>query len=107
MNDPEIVESLRKDFSIILPDKISMEELRQKLSDHINYLIIHDFNQLVNSLYRIDVSEGKLKLLLADNSGKDASLIIADLIIERQLQKLKARKSFTKGTDEIDEKDKW
>ena len=107
MNEPEIIEGLRKDFSIILPDKISLEELRQKLSNHINYLIVHDFNQLVNYLYRIDVYEEKLKQLLAGHSGKDASLIIADLVIERQLQKLKARKTFTKGNDEIDEEDKW
>lgn len=107
MNEPELIRSLQKDFSIIFPEKISREKLKQQLSVHINHLITHDFNQLVNYLYRIDVDEEKLKGMLSCQPGQDAGLIIADLIIERQIQKLHSRESFTKKKDEMDEEDKW
>lgn len=107
MNDHEFIESLRKDLPITLPDKISQEELKQRLADHINYLILHDFNQLVNYLYRIDVQEEKLKQLLISHPGEDASLIIANLAIERLARKIKSKKDFTVNGDGINDDEKW
>ncbi|HWH64208.1 MAG TPA: hypothetical protein VNS50_13075 [Ginsengibacter sp.] len=70
------------------------EELRNQLISFLNDLINKDFNALVQLLYRIDVNEKKLKQLLQQNKNTDASLIIADLIIKRQLQKIATRKQF-------------
>ena len=98
---------LTSELGIELSPGISMDELKQKLSSHINYLIQKDFNQLLSILYRIDVHENKLKALLHDNSETDASMIIADSIIERQLQKLKSRKEQTPRDNNIDENEKW
>jgi hypothetical protein len=58
-------------------------------------------------LYRIDVSEPKLKQMLKENPGKDAGEMIALLIIERQLQKLKSREQFKKPGNKISDEDKW
>jgi hypothetical protein len=57
-------------------------------------------------LYRIDVSEPKLKKLLHANPKTDASVIIADLLIERQAEKIKTRESF-KGKRDIPDDEKW
>lgn len=70
------------------------EELRNQLIAFLNDLINKDFIALVQLLYRIDVNEKKLKQLLQQNKNTDASLIIADLIIKRQLQKIATRKQF-------------
>lgn len=59
------------------------------LASEINQLILTNFEKLVQLLYRIDVSETKLKALLKENPDKDAGLLIAVLMIERQLQKIK------------------
>ena len=106
MNNEELINSLQKDFDIALTEKISAEEIRNKLAENINHLIIHDFNKLVSLLYRVDVNEAKLKHLLKENPGSDAGNIIADLIIERQLQKLKSRQQFRRD-ENIDDGEKW
>jgi hypothetical protein len=61
---------------------------------------------LVNLLYRIDVSEKNLKELLAKNPKQDAGDIIAMLIIERQLQKIKSRQQFKTDAD-FEGEEKW
>ena len=39
----------------------TLEDLQLKLTTHINYLLLHDFEKLISILYRIDVSENKLR----------------------------------------------
>lgn len=82
------------------------EDLRMQINDFINHLLIHDFNRLVQILYRVDVNEQKLKTLLQQNSDRDASVLITDLLIQRQEEKLKSRQAFKKNTD-IPEDEKW
>jgi hypothetical protein len=71
--------------------------LIQQLSDYINQLILVNFERLVQLLYRIDVSEAKLKYLLKENPNEDAGRIIALLIIERQIQKIKFKKEMSES----------
>ena len=79
---------------------------KKKLVSAVSMLINHDFAKLVQLLYRIDVSEKKLREALDENKDKDSAEIIAELIIERQLQKIKTRKE-NQGNKEIDENEKW
>ena len=71
--------------------------LIQQLADYINQLILVNFERLVQLLYRIDVSEAKLKYLLKENPNEDAGRIIALLIIERQIQKIKFKKEMSES----------
>jgi len=80
---------------------------RQMLINRINELIQSDFQQLILVLYRVDVNEDKLKYLLKENSEENAAIIIADLLIERQYQKIISRQQFNKRDNEIDENEKW
>ena len=102
----ELIRTLNTDFPINLAEQAGMDELHAALSMYVNYLITHNFNQLINLLYRLDVSEQKLQLWLFENTTEDAGKIIADLIIERQLQKIKSRNSY-KQDDSINEDEKW
>lgn len=106
MNNQAIIQDINKDLAIALPETVSFDELRKLLSEHINQLIKTNFEKLVSILYRIDVSESKLKLLLQE-SNEDAGKVIADTIIERQLQKIKSRQQFSQRDDNISEEDKW
>jgi hypothetical protein len=67
--------------------KLDDQDLLLSLAAYVNELIMTNFERLVQLLYRIDVSEEKLKKLLRQNPESDAGLIIANLIIERQKQK--------------------
>ncbi len=102
----DLIKSLNTYAEINLSEDLSFEELKQALTQHINYLVQHNFEKLVTLLYRIDISEAKIKQLLQQNETTDAGNIIADLIIERQLQKIETRKQF-KQKDDINEDEKW
>jgi hypothetical protein len=105
--EKELIENIKKDMAIILPDKISLKELEEVLTIYANQLIQKDFQKLITLLYRIDVSEAKLKYLLQLQTDENAGNIIAKLIIERQLQKIKSRQQFSKHNDDISEEEKW
>jgi hypothetical protein len=94
MNNQSLILSINNQLNTQLPDTLSKENLLQTLSEYINFLIQKDFQKLVSILYRIDVSENKLKQVL-ENSNEEAGKIIATLIIERQEQKIKSRQQFS------------
>ena len=107
MHESELVQLLNKEMALELPEKLSAAALQQKLSAHINEMILHRFEQLVSLLYRIDVSEAKIKSLLQNQPGTNAADIIAALIIERQLQKIKYRQQFSTPPDNSGDEEKW
>lgn len=72
---------------------------KEKLIDYLNEFINQDFSKVVQLLYRIDVSEAKLKKVLHENPNEDAAGLIADLIIERIAIAKKARASFSKDNN--------
>lgn len=102
----DIISDINQSFEISLPGSISSEELKQKLALHINHLINHDFQKLVSLLYRIDVNENKIRQLLKLKEGENAAGLIADLIIERQLQKIESRKKSARDENIADD-EKW
>lgn len=89
---------------------MNLQEIEQlgpdALIKAINDLILHDFDQLIYILYRLDIPEAKLKALLAEHPQKDAAKMIAALIIERQLQKQQSREKY-KQQDDIPEDERW
>ena len=85
----------------------SNSEIRQQLSVAINEMILSDFDKLVMLLYRLDINETKLRKILNENPSNDAGNIIADLIIERQLQKIKTRQQFSQRDNNISEEERW
>lgn len=82
------------------------EELKMQLVDYINHLLLHDFKRLLQILYTIDVDEQKLKKCLQQNPKTDAAVLIADLLIQRQEEKIKSKQEFKQDTN-IPENEKW
>ena len=77
------------------------------LAEKINELLTHDFQKLISILYRMDVSENKLRKLLVENQNMDAGLIIANLMVERHIQKLKSREHYRQENNENETEEKW
>lgn len=100
MNDE--AEALRSVAALVgLPGESLLPEnelLFRQLCAYLNELIEKDFNRLVTILYRIDVSEAKVRVALAE-APKDVSAgeIIAQLIIERERQKMEWRRKYKSG----------
>ena len=76
------------------------------LVETVRHLINNDFEKLIQLLYRMDVSEKRIKESLYTNLESDAAVIIADLMIERQAQK-KASRSNSNINSDIPDEDKW
>jgi hypothetical protein len=83
----------RKDIRSLLEqlhDRITVfqkADIRDQLVEYVNYLLLYDFNRLVQLLYQVDVDESRLKELLQGNREADIAHSITDEIIERQLKK--------------------
>lgn len=88
-----------------LPDQ-QKEEIRKKLAQYLNGLLLHDFHTLVQLLYRVDVSEKKLKTALKENPQQNAGELIADLMIQRQQEKKATREAFRFSSGASDE-ERW
>ena len=111
MENTALIQLLNKELAVDLPEQISYDELHRLLATYINTLIKNDFEKLITYLYRIDVSEAKLKSLLQQSPQEDAGNIIASLIIERQEQKIKTRRQsdnyrISQRDNDIEE-EKW
>lgn len=94
-------------FSIIDPQQLKDQELLNRLSKLINEMILHHFDQLIQILYRIDVDEVKLKKILKNNANEDAGIIIAQLIIERQVQKINLRQKIENTLNDAFNEETW
>lgn len=103
-NIPLLQQELSNDFN--LPVTNNKQQLIDALAEGINHLIQANFTRLINFLYRIDISEKTLRETLENQADKDAGVLIAELIIERQLQKQKMRAQF-KSQENIPDDDKW
>jgi len=97
-----LIEKLYNDFSIDksnLPVKKDYSEelriIKEFLSKRIVQLMEKSEERFFNTLYRIDVNESKVAQIL--NTSKNIPDDLADLIIERQLQRLKTQMLYKQG----------
>ncbi len=94
---------MEKEESLLKLEELSFEQL----SGYVNQLIDRDFPQLLQLLYRLDVSEQKIRSVLIENPEKNAGEMIAALIIERIAQREKFRQQFQRDASQIPDDEKW
>ncbi len=92
----QAIELVNKDFALSLPvrEVNDLDDMERKLAALVQYLLDHDFERLLNGLYRIDVSEEKVKAVMA--AGDEVALNIARLIVEREMAKVQTRAKYRK-----------
>jgi len=104
MENRELITQIATEYDLAAAESSSLN--MQALADAINELLNNDFQKLVSILYRMDISEAKLRLLLKDNPDSDAAMIIANMMIERQAQKIKSRQEFRRDST-ISDEESW
>lgn len=104
------LEDLKCQISKTLPIKSSLleqikdeEALLQLIALYIQELIDNDFEKLLHLLYRIDIPDYKVKKAVEKSSLGNAPIVIANLILEREKEKIASRKKFNFNK----EKDDW
>lgn len=106
MTNNESISEVAKELNLELSSG-SFNERFEQLASAINQLLTSRFDKLVSILYRLDVSENKLRALLAQQPSEDAGKLIAGLMIERQAEKIASREEFKGPSSDIDENEKW
>ena len=103
--ESKMISELSTSLETDLSGTKSIDELKIALARYINDLINHDFDKLLRLLYKVDVSEKILRANLRQRE-KDAGVVIAEMVIDRQLQKIEIRRQF-KSNNDIPENEKW
>jgi len=95
---------INRNFSEISPgfllsneDIKNIEEMKKYLSTKIKILLEEKYDSLINILYRIDIADRKIEEVFTSERNENIPSKIADLIIERQLQKVRYRKMYKEG----------
>jgi len=96
----KISELIVQDFNFepdqSLVDSKHLEDLKEKLEKIVAYLLDNDFERLLNAMYRLDIDEEKFKKAVSGSDGKNISREIAELIVSREIQKLKTRIKYSR-----------
>src|SRR5947207_852422 len=66
--------------------------LKRMLAKRIGEMIDHEFHNFVNTLYRMDIDEARVKQALAKQPFSEALEEVADMLIQRQIRKIITRK---------------
>jgi hypothetical protein len=106
--DPDILQDAARQFgTLTVPEKADGESIMRRIAEEADRLIREDFARLVAILYRIDINEAALKRRIRENASEPAGRIIAEMIVERLLEKKKSREASKKPTDGIPEDERW
>ena len=74
--------------------EVNEQKLLQLLTKRINHLLDHDFQTLLNIMYRIDVDEAKFKHILVHQPAGEIAASLAQLILHRMMQKAEMRLKY-------------
>jgi hypothetical protein len=90
---------VKNDYSSLIPnnDFERLEEFKKYLTEKMKDMLDKNYNLLINTLYRIDISEKKLTELFSSRNKELIPEKLADLIIERQIEKINFRKRYREG----------
>ena len=101
MKDHDAAASISRAFALERLDRrleageqVTMDEVKAYLVEHLTRLLDGNPALLMSILYRIDVAERDVKAVFATCSPPAVPDRLADLIVERQLQKLRLRRQY-------------
>lgn len=101
---PEVLEKVSRDFStsrtkieLIEDYTKDIEALKNHLSQKVAEMMEKDFDRFLNNMYRIDVSEVKVRKILNESPFGTIPEKLAELIIERQMQRIKTQRLYREG----------
>lgn len=98
---------IKKDFEfagleLVLNDfnKIDFNKLAEVIKLQVHFLLHKNYAGFLNLLYRIDLSEAALKKQTKIEPYIEFELIVAELIIKRELQKVVTKEFYKKNSNE-------
>lgn len=81
----------------LVAESTTYQQLHERLTALIVYLLLHKMELLLQVLYRVDVFEKDTKAAFAQNDPKLIAPELAKLIIDRELKKAETRIKYKQG----------
>lgn len=102
---------LSKDFgqeeetALKIHDDLTKNDLKSYLQFAIAWYIEYDFHALVNIFYRLDIHEQKFNTIIQEKIGDELTSGLADLVLEREMQKAQTRLAYREYLKKTKEKE--
>ena len=96
---PETLALMPREFDLHEVPCIDLGAVRQALAARITVLLDRNPALLMSILYRIDVAEARVQHAIAHSPPDALASDLADLVLERQLQKVKLRRRYSSDAD--------
>ena len=74
--------------------ELTFHRLLDWLTAEVQYLLNHNFGQLLNALYRIDLAESEVSQLLEKGDPDQMATNLANAILEREIKKAETRLKY-------------
>ncbi len=100
----ETAQGIQEEWGVELSQMISKEEILRKIAARVVELIEEGADHFIQLMYRLDISEKKLHGVLGE---EDFAEQIAELIYNRQVQKIHSREMFKSTPVDPDPDLKW
>ena len=81
-------------------ETLGRQELKRRLTIYNADLLETNFEKLCNMIYRHDVSEKKFNQALQNGNMVLQAEVLAELVIERELEKVESRKAYRKEKED-------
>lgn len=99
---PETLDALARqlDLGVVdAPDRLTLDDVRRYLEDHVARLLDRNPSLLMSILYRVDVAERDVQRVLREAPPPRIPARLAELLIERQLLKVRVRRAYRQAGD--------
>lgn len=89
----DLHQSLVRVWNVVPVDSlpVTWDALEDTLTRRVAFLLDHDYGKLINAMYILDVPEERF---VAASATPNAARSIADLILEREAEKVVTRKQY-------------
>ena len=94
--DRQVSDQIASELDMHLPEGISDKEMIMHIADRVEQLLKRDPDLLMSYLYRLDVEEKRI-VEAVDTSVMPIHVTFANLIWERQKQRLATKKKYRQG----------
>jgi hypothetical protein len=78
------------------PSRLAREALIEELGRRVDFLLRHDLERLMTSMYLLDVPEEKFAEAVRRPAHEGPARILAEIILEREVEKMQTRQQYTR-----------
>lgn len=86
------------DAALERADRLTLDDVRRFVAEHVARLLDRNPSLLMHVLYRVDVAERDVQRVFDESGADEIAPRLADLLVERQLQKLRTRRAYAHRT---------